>query len=166
MILVSLSDFVFPYVIPNASRMENTLSTFIQNEQENILREVLGDKLYEDFITGISVATPQQKWVDLRDGKSFIYAGHTHLWKGMKSVLRPWIYSKWVRYNITHFTGIGTVKSDAENSMVISSVFVEATFHNEAADNVHALIAFIESGVHSYSYDRLKPLGYMNAFSL
>lgn len=164
MLLYGVSDFVFPYMIPNADRMGNTIIEFMHREQEHILRHTMSDKLYDDFINGLSVMTPLQKWIDLRDGKSYTVSGQVYLWGGIKSVLVPWSYSRWVRYNISHFTGIGTVTPTGENVMRISSVFVEATFYNEASDKVKQMIHFIQN--HDYEYDELRQIGHMNVFSL
>lgn len=161
---ITPSDFVFPYVIPNITRMTN-LPAFIDREEKALLERVLGQKLYGDFITGINQPTPAQKWVDIRDGKAYTYGGKQFVWGGLKPMLIPWVFSRYVRHNIAHFTGVGTATGNTENALVISSVFVEATFYNEASEKVDSLIQFITFS-NEYEYDELTRIGVMTTFSL
>lgn len=160
---VQPSDFVFPYAIPNVSRMPN-FNEFIEREERNVLMYVLGEKLYTDFINGLSAPVPDQKWLDLRDGKQYHDGSRLRIWGGVKKMLLAWIYSRYIRYNIGHFTGIGVNTANAENALTIPSVFIEANFYNEASEEVDEMLAFVVS--QSYEYECLTRLGTMTSFSI
>jgi hypothetical protein len=158
-------DFVAPYTIPNADRVINTLGDFINREELNVLRKVLGVGFTKEFIEGISAPTPLQKWIDLRDGKYYTYY-QAEYYGGIKTVLLPYVYSRWVRYNVAHFTGVGVVQSDAENANVISSAVVEVQFYNEASDALCKLHQFIMANANDYQGVEFGNLGYMNMLCL
>ena len=109
-----------PYNLPNLN--DNTsFEDFVEEQEEEILRQLLGDSLYEAFIEGLEEDPIPQRWIDLRDGKSYTYNDKTYKWKGIKKMLKPFIYSQWVRHDTDTATGVGIVVGNAENSQVINS---------------------------------------------
>lgn len=121
-------DFdVIPYSIPNLDKVENTFMDYVDTEEEKVLREILGSKLYESFIQGIGVvdsnsgdAPIEDKWLKLRDGSTYENCGKQYKYKGMVSLLKPYIYAMWLRDSWDNHSGIGIVKADAENATVIN----------------------------------------------
>jgi hypothetical protein len=166
MIFVSTSDFVMPYVVPNIDRLGTTFNDFATSKELEALIKVIGVRLTLDFVNGIQMPVPDQRWLDLRDGKTFQHFGTERLYRGVKSVVLPYIYSRWIRFNHAHFTGVGTAVADAENAQKISSEYVEAQFYNEASEASEEMQRFIESNISDYPGYVRGHLGYMNVLCL
>lgn len=115
------ADFdIPPYTIPNLD--EVSFEEYVEEQEDEVLNEILGWKLWDQFKTGLEVVpTPDQKWLDLRDG--VIYTddeGVDQKWPGMKALMRPYIFSMYVRDNYAAFSGVGVNLAMAENAEVIS----------------------------------------------
>lgn len=120
---VVASDFdLLPYNIPNleGDKMGNTFADYVEEQEEEILKSLLGVTLYESFIEGLEEDYPEDWWIALRDGADYLYKGKTYEWVGMKKMLIPYIYSMWLRDTYDAHTGIGVVQGKAENSKVIN----------------------------------------------
>lgn len=119
--LVALSDFEDrPYRIQDQEENKD-LESFLASTEEDILRKLLGTALYNDFIAGIGVGSPDQKWIDLRDGDVYTYGGVEYEYKGLVDLLVPCIFAYWVKETNDKYTNSGTVRnSPAMNSTAIS----------------------------------------------
>jgi len=103
-------------------------SKYIVPLEEYILVKILGRKLYDEFITGINEATPDQKWIDLRDGVLFDieHNGNEYpiKWNGLintekKSLISYYIYIEWLKGNYTQLLGTGIAISDKKNAKTV-----------------------------------------------
>jgi len=54
----------------NATEQLN-LDDNISKYEKKYLEMALGSELYDAFITGLAETTPDQKWIDLRDGATY-----------------------------------------------------------------------------------------------
>ncbi len=119
---VTEDDFnVIPYNIPNLDKVSDTFSSYVDEQEAIVLKKLLGYKLYTEFIAGLAVLpTPDAKWTDLKNGKEYDYLDVTYKWDGMVALLRPFIYSIWLRDTFDNHSGAGIVISAPENSEVIS----------------------------------------------
>lgn len=70
------------------------------------------------------------KWLKLQKGDSYIYKEHTQKWRGMRVMLKPYIYAVWTKWNNNHNTGIGIVEPKPENSNTVSSTYRVVTAFN------------------------------------
>lgn len=114
------TDFdIQPYTIPNLSGNNNFLD-YVEREEEDILKSLLGKSLYDAFIDGLDTDYPEDRWVDLRDGADYIYLEKTYEWVGMKKMLIPYIFSMWLRDTFDNNSGIGVVVAKGENSKIIN----------------------------------------------
>ena len=69
--------------------------------QEYYLQKLLGNELYYEFDTGISLPTPDQKWLDLRDGADFTTSDGKNLkWLGLKNLLKFFVFYEYKKDNI------------------------------------------------------------------
>lgn len=113
------------YNLPNLSDYGSALQTFIDDEEEKNLRKLIGGKLYSAFIDGLDVVdpvVPEQRWIDLRDGKVFEYNDDEIVWVGMKKLLTPLIHSKLLDSTFVKNTGVTPAISKVENAKAISNI--------------------------------------------
>ena len=92
---VAAEDFgVLPYSIPNIDQADSGFEEFVVQEQEKILRRLLGNLLFEAFKAGLDEdqdpdddQTPEdessdnveERWIDLRDGVNYTYQDKTYI---------------------------------------------------------------------------------------
>lgn len=73
------------------------------------------------------------KWLKLRDGADYEYSSKTYHWDGMVTLLKPYIYSIWLRDTFDTHAGIGVVQGKSENADVIDPSTRIARAYNEYA---------------------------------
>ncbi len=119
------TDFdIPPYDIPSLTPKVNGFNAFCLNEQETILRRLLGNELYNLFepqIAVIPVVAPvEQIWIDLAMGASYLLEGDevVYNWVGIKKLLQPYIYSIWLKSRVTIVSNAGPVRPKPENATV------------------------------------------------
>lgn len=120
MFVVSTDFDVYPYAIPNLDKVANSFSTFVDNEEEKALKGLLGYAFYNELITQLN-GTPSQLWIDIRGGAEYAYNDITYKFDGLKDLLIPYIYGKWIDSDNSPYTSIGEVIATAENAVVVSS---------------------------------------------
>lgn len=94
---------------------------------------VYGNKIYKALVDNTNIVPtsdpvtweeqPDDRWLLLREGGTYKLENDntTFKWIGMKQLVKPMIYSLWLRYDVDNqVTGIGNVKGKAENSTVVS----------------------------------------------
>lgn len=121
MILTEEDFDIPPYNIPNLNKVKNTFKVYRDRKEEEVLRFLLGDDLYDAFklgIDGIEEVDIEQRWKDLRDGVNYSYVGKRYRYTGLKALLTPWFYASWVEDHWKPFSGIGVVTPKGENATV------------------------------------------------
>ena len=118
--ILSLTDFVDrEYKIPNQNESSDLLG-FIEDKEEELLCDLLGVDLYNEVMDGLDESNPEQKFLDLLNGKDYVFNGVTYKWGGLVNLLKPAVYSKWINVGTFKFTNIGWVQnSPQENSTAI-----------------------------------------------
>lgn len=118
---VEATDFDgYPYNLPNLDRIPNTFTDFVDYLEEEALVNLLGRSFYDLMIAGLAEATPDQKWLDVRDGADYTYNGVGYAFGGLKKLLTPYVYAEFVREDFEKYSGVGALKPKAENADVIS----------------------------------------------
>ena len=91
------TDFDYmPYKLKR--EQANNFATFIDDEEEKVLKEILGIALYNEFIEGLNEDYPAEKWLRIRDGATYELDGVPYEWAGLltrKGAMVPYIYSRW-----------------------------------------------------------------------
>ncbi len=119
------------------SSVVTDLEQIIKEHEESFLSDVLGYELYDAMIEGLDTATPDQKWLDLRDGAKFVtttnFPGYFPFWTRTNWFLNSVRRTRWVGFQTTDFlspltaycyyrymehlrtqpTGVGIVKATA-----------------------------------------------------
>lgn len=125
------------YLIPNILNEDGPDYTdFIDETEEEILRQIFGDELYEQFILGLADVSPAQKWIDLRDGDVFTYQSKQYNYKGLVYVLQPYVYSEWIKDNFDNLARLGVNMPDLENGEPISPATRIVRAYNEFVDRL------------------------------
>lgn len=128
------SDFAIEgdkYLIPNILTGDVDYTDYIDEEEEDILRTILGDVLYDQFIIGIAEVVPEQKWIDLRDGALYTYNSKQYDYRGLTYTLKPYIYSQWISDNFNNLANLGVVLPTIENGETISPATEIVLAYNE-----------------------------------
>lgn len=128
-----------PYQIPNLSDVSATFDAYIAEQEEDVLRSIMGNLFYEAFVAGLATDPDPipERWLKLRDGDSFnAVDGLKYKWVGMKKMLTPYIYSQWLRDNYDTLTSTGVVVSKNENSDVINPSLRITRAFNKFSDYV------------------------------
>lgn len=119
--IVSASDYVsLPFKLPMIDEVEEGLTSFIVVEQEDILRKILGHLLYSKLNSGLSEETPDDKWIKIRDGAEFSFSNVYYKYYGLKSIIKPYIYYRWLKKTYKNHAGNGIVVPDVENGEPIT----------------------------------------------
>ena len=119
--LVTIANFVGDRFIPNLSKYETEFNTnYIAPYQKDVLIKLLGFDLYLQFEAGLSVETPEQKWIDLCDGSTYQVNGINKQNAGVKDIIAYYVYCKWVSANFEELSGHGVINTTTENAEKIS----------------------------------------------
>jgi hypothetical protein len=131
MSLIDESYFVGDIALPNLEEIINTFKDNIERYEKEVLIDLLGRPLYNDFMAGLAAPTVEQKWIDLRDGADFTFewCGHTvnEHWNGLinddkVSVISYYIYYKHRYENLSTTTSINDVQGLPENATKVNDV--------------------------------------------
>lgn len=133
---VTSTDFnTAPYSLPNLDKVINSFNKFVLQEQERVLRDLLGNKLFEAFAQAVDTPGPlAQRWTDLKDGKAYTFATFDYRWKGMKELFKPYIYSAWLTEQVNTVTGVGVVEAKPENGELVNAGHRISKAWNQYAD--------------------------------
>lgn len=106
---------------------------------------VFGKDIYRSAInnnadtpgTGITwTLQPVNKWLRLKKGDTYTYAGREQTWRGFPEALKPYVHSEWLRDSFSPTAALGSVVPQAENSLVINPGHVIARHYNKYAEIV------------------------------
>ncbi len=112
-----------PYSLSGLDKVINNFNQFIEDQEAEILKQLLGIKLYDEFIEGLEEDYPEQKWLDLRDGARYEIGANTYEWKGLVTrtgAIVPYIYSMWLGVKWKSVSNIGVSVGKAENADMVS----------------------------------------------
>ncbi len=112
-------------------------------------------------------------WLKLKNGADYEYGGLTHVWEGMTVLLKPFIFSEWVKDNHQPLTGIGTVSPNAENAIPVNPGRIIAKSWNDFAgkagsnyDSIDTLYGFLVANIADYEDWTFCDPGFKNVFNL
>lgn len=128
---VTAQDFNRPPYNVSVEDMENGFDAYIEDKEKEVLIKLLGRSLYYAFVAGLEQLTPDERWLKLRDGSSYVFSNRTYYYDGIKTVLVPYIASQWYNDNIDSATATGIVIAEHENSSTRESIHRIVKLHNE-----------------------------------
>lgn len=101
-----------------------------------IYKSAIADNVDTPGETGNWLLQPEDRWLKLKVGQKYKYAGKTYEWVGMLKTFQPYIYSLWVVEGVDSNSGLGVVQSKAENADVVTGFRRVCGGHNAFADLV------------------------------
>ena len=152
MAILKATDFIDkPYQIPNQEESPE-FEAFIARWEAKLLKALLGLDLYNAFINDLAEATPLAIYTDLRDGDEYQWEGETFEWVGMVEMLRPAIYSEWIKQTHRHLTTSGMIGATGQqNTQVLDPMPDIVEKWNEYA--MHAGVDYsIENTLYGFMY--------------
>lgn len=118
---MALIDSTYFFGELSISQPTATLQMLIDTKEPELLTKLFGYPLYKEYAAGIAAGTPDQKWLDLRDGVEYTSeSGVLTKWPGLrftlgtakKSLIANYVYWFYLADNITFTTASGQKKSD------------------------------------------------------
>lgn len=151
---INKSYFIGEVDIPNTDYEDviGLIDKLIKEHEPKFLQDILGYDLYKQFITGLAATTPEQKWIDLRDGKEFqALDGRLYKWEGFKndttlqSPIAEYVFFKWVKLTHSQSTNNGQVKTENENSSAFSPRYKMVSVWNSMVEKNWILYQFLQA---------------------
>lgn len=147
--LIDQSFFVGEILVPNltgaglipAGNVEE-LNRFISKYEPEFLDEVLGQSLSAAFQAGVSEATPEQRWVDL---KNRLVNETTKL-----SPIAGYVYYHYFRDRLSTSSGLGEIEAVGENANVVLNTDKMSRAYNDAVRKGRAVFSWVIQNAETY----------------
>lgn len=165
-------DFkLIPYRLPDLTGTDGAAFTFnkyAQKSIEEILRDVLGHEMYEEFSDAMELEPylVEERWSKLMDGELYQYNGKTYKWYGMKECLRPYVFCMWTRHNVKQRgrNGYSTPKVENANAETTDGIYEMVTAYNEFGRMVGSRCNYRDS-LYGYLKTKTAPFSTSPAFT-
>lgn len=128
--LIDYTYFSRDLFIAQRSQQEvrEVIDLYIESRQPELLIKLLGNDLYQEFITGLGQDPVEQKWVEL---KSLLINEDLKI-----SMIANYVFVSILEDETTENTGIGVVKTEGENSSKASPVYKIVKSWNRMIDMI------------------------------
>lgn len=152
MSLIDRTYFIGELNIPGTDKTEvqERLDWFIAKYESELLLNIMGYRLYTDFAAGIAVLSPEQKWLDLKNGVQYTNKSNKpDNWKGMviatpkQSFIANYVYFFWMKDHASYTSTTGEVRNKPENAMNVWHGEKMVRAWNEMSSWVDQLIAYL-----------------------
>lgn len=153
--LVDIDDFKGKYYLKLPTQITNAFDVIIQEVQYNILIDLMGFPIYNEFETGLGIVPIPSQWTDLRDGTTYTdYCSYLNNWQGLKYMLIPFIWTEWIENEQFKISGLGMITGKPENSDMASDFQWKTKLHdfkNEAIKRYREAYSFMYSNLEDYN---------------
>lgn len=121
MAIIDSSYFIGEISIPTTTVSAAELTYAIEQVEREILKKLLGDKLYIDYVNNSN----DERWEKLVKGHIYTYDDYTIKWEGLSnsqknSLLAYFTYAHILRYRNEAFSDVGVNKQKSNKSEVKS----------------------------------------------
>jgi hypothetical protein len=136
--------------------------------EPEILIKCLGFDMYRQFIAALA-GTPEQKWLDLRDGKEFAIDGIYYNWRGLlntekESLIAYYVYYQFIKSPEYYQSGLR--QSNTENSIVVNPRPKQCDVYNKMVDWIEEMDLFIYTNIADYTTYNPTKINKINAFNI
>lgn len=147
--LINIPQLSQPYV-------SDSVDSFIVEFERDILIKILGLRMYNAFMAGLTESVVEQRWQDLRDGVEY----NNKEWMGFansrkKSLIANYVYYWYTRDQVTQTTGVGESATKTENAVRVSPAGKQTRAWNEMVNWIADLYEFLK--YKSADYPEFKP---------
>lgn len=148
--LTTFSYFVGEYIVHNITGTHPAvtvnaadLNWFIAKYEKEYLKMVMGDTLYDEFVTGISQGSPETKWTELK----------AQLWDSTNYVspVAAYIWARQRQAKLTQSSEMGEQKANVENGAVVSSDRKMIDAYNYAMSEGYLVAQWIQERYTTYT---------------
>ncbi len=132
------------------------INQFIEKREPEYLKKALGYDLWKAFTTGIEGSgTPDQRWVDLLEGKEYEYASVNNKWEGFEndakiSPIANYVYYWYVSKKAVDNTLVGTATGAVDNNTRVNPMDTLVDAWNSMVDMNRALWEFLYANKDTY----------------
>lgn len=157
--LINSSYFIGERNIPNTSQTEvqERLTWFINKYEPQFLLTLFGYEMYKAY-EAVSTQSPlPSPWLELFGGTEYTLNGKTVKWWGLvdatskRSPIANYIYYHFMRDAETTTTGVGEVKTNPENAVLVSAARKAVLAWNEISDSVCGMISYLNENKSLYA---------------
>lgn len=137
--------------IPNRTNthIEALIDLTISEREPELLKGLLGYDMYMSLIAGL-IAPTTQKWVDLKDGKTYTVNGKTYQYVGLKTMVANYVWYRFVEATTTNTLGVGQVLPATENGSVVTPIYKMVQAWNRMSDYVANMVHFLSNNESTY----------------
>jgi hypothetical protein len=149
-------------------QIQYELELSINTGEPEILIKCLGFDLYKQFSTALS-GTPDQKWLDLRDGKDYQVNSLSYRWRGFANANKQSIIANYVWFIFTlnsEYYQSGFRKAETENSNLVNPRQRQCNVYNEMVNWLAELHHFITNNISDYPNYNPEKINKINIFNI
>lgn len=158
LLFLTINDFIgeVNLDLSNDANVQAQFEALGRQVQDDYLRDLLNDKLYNDLIADLDGSgNPQtQNFIDLVDGKTYLTpGGATSNYEGLKRMLKYFVYSETLDFNWSRNVSTGQITNTNENSQTINRADlrkVRSKIHNKAVNLYNSAGVFINDNYEDY----------------
>jgi len=155
--LIDRTYFIGEINIPNTNQpaVQENIDYLIKKREPELLTQLFGYEMYKAFTTGLAAPTPEQRWLDLRDGVDYTDTdGLSRRWMGLvtkeaadpkQSLIANYVYYWFTRKEATQSSGVGEVVTKTENSKRVSPISKQVRAWNEMVNWIWELYDYLEA---------------------
>ena len=146
-VLIDSDDFLTGrLLIAQGTEEETTLTAFIDMYEEPFLYEMLGVTMYEAFKADLVDQVPTDAdYLIIYNIFNKMISDTIVTSKGMKEMLKSYIYSLYISKQSVVNTTVGNVINENEVSVMNNNTFDVAVYYNEAVMTFTAIQVYIEN---------------------
>ncbi len=158
--VIDRTYFTGPLAIANLSQpaVSSVVDTYILLKADELLSKAMGESLKDAYIEGLEEAEPEQRWINLRDGLSFINQyDRKGKWVGFSngspiplSPVACYVWFHLQRDGTIQMSGIGSVQAQAENAANVSPAQPLSMIWNQMAKDIHILWEYLAANETDY----------------
>lgn len=166
-----------PYLVPDQEENAGTFKAWLEREETIILKKLLGLQLYNDLQEAWDDTPPVSGiWFDLAGGAEYEFGNILYEYKGLKSLLVPYLFSLWTKLEIKKFTHSGFATAVQDENQLVNGAELIAKAYNDYSEQVggcreieNSLYGFLIANESDYGTGWLmdfEPPGNMNMFGI
>ena len=133
---VDADDMIGQYSLPlsNDEILTEKFDLISADVQDEVLTDLLGYQLLEDFEAGVIAMTP--KWLNLQDGDLYDVVNDKGVtvkakWRGLKDMLTPFVYARFLKKYQSSATQIGEMEEESQNANRVGILLTYVEAYND-----------------------------------